>query len=86
MSAAPESLEIDLNELTIEEVELLEDILDAPFDQAFAANAKRGKAMRALAFIAMRRIDPDVTVEDVGKVRISALPQRKGNPPVPSAA
>ncbi len=86
MTVAPNILDVNLDELTIEEIEILEDILDAPFDKAFAPDAKRGKAMRALAFIAMRRLDPNVTIEDVGKVRINSFGGGEVDPPAPSAA
>ncbi len=79
-------LNLDLDELTIEEVEAIEDILDAPFESAFAPNAKRGKAMRVLAFITMRRTNPEVTMEEVGKVRITSLGGGQVDPPAPSAA
>lgn len=81
---APVQLSVDLNDLTIEEVELIEDILDQPFESAFGPGQKRGKAMRALAFIAMRRDDPAVTMADVGQVKISALPRGNVDPHVPS--
>ena len=74
-------LAMNLDDLTIEEVEIIEDILDAPFETAFTAGAKRGKAMRALAFVTMRRSNPDVTLEEAGKVPVTGFTGGKAADP-----
>lgn len=80
-------LSIDLDDLTIDEVEIIEEILDQPFESAFAPGAKRGKAMRALAFVAMRRTDPEVTMDQVGQVKVTALTRPAStDPTVPGGA
>lgn len=65
-----ETFSVDLNDLTIAEIEQIEEIIDAPFDAAFAPGMKRGKVLRALAFVAKRREDPTFTVEQAGRLRI----------------
>lgn len=77
-------LSMNLDDLTIEEIEIIEDILDAPFETAFAAGAKRGKAMRALAFVTMRRNDPNATLEDAGKVSVQGFTGGRADPPEPN--
>ena len=64
---------IDLNDLTIAEMEEIEDLLDLPFDVAFGPKAKKAKAFHAVAFIAAKRENPDVTWEEVGDVRLTGI-------------
>lgn len=66
----PAPLSIDVEDLTIEEVEIIEEITDAAIDSLFAPGAKKGKTLRALAFVAARREDPNVTIEEVGSRRL----------------
>ncbi len=64
-------LSIDVSTLTIEEVEIIEDTVDMPFDEAFKPGHKKARLMRALAYIAQRRTNPNVTLEEVGALRIA---------------
>lgn len=61
----------DIEDLTIAEVETIEDITGMAIDEAFAPGAKRGKIMRAIAFVVKRREDPDFTLEQAGNLRIA---------------
>jgi hypothetical protein len=61
---------LDIQDLTVEEVELIEDYLDLPIDQAFGPNAKRGKLLRAVAFVTKRREDPTFTWEQAGALKV----------------
>lgn len=65
-----DALTLDVEDLTIEEVETLEEITDQAVDELFAPGAKKGRTLRALAFIAARRDDPTVTLESVGSKRL----------------
>lgn len=65
-----DALTIDLEDLTIEEVEVLEEITDTALDELFAPGAKKGRVLRALAYIAARRDNPNVTLEEVGSKRL----------------
>lgn len=64
-----EKLTIDFDDLTFEELEELEDILDKPFDEFFDGK-RSAKVMRGLAFIAKRRQDPEFTWEDAKSLRV----------------
>lgn len=65
-----DALTIDLDDLTIDEIDLVEDILDAPIDSVFDASVRKAPALRALAYVAMRRENPDVTMDEVGKQKL----------------
>jgi hypothetical protein len=67
---ATDTVSFDLQDLTIEEIELIEDTLDIAFDDLFKKGAKKGRLMRAVAFIAKRREDPAFTWEQAGSLRI----------------
>lgn len=65
--------EIDMDDLEFGEVELLEEAFDLPFEEI---DLRRMKAMRLIVFIAMRRKDPDVSMDDVAHIKIgSFLPE-----------
>lgn len=65
-----DTLDLDLGSLTIDEIETIEEIIDGPFDEAFKPGAKKGRTLRALAYTVKRRTDPDITLEDVGRLKI----------------
>lgn len=59
-------LNVDINELTVSEIEEIEDLLEMSIDEAFGRGSPRGKAMRAIGFIAARRDNPEFTWADAG--------------------
>lgn len=77
----------DLDSLTVEEVEILEEVTGVSMDEAFAPGRPKGRALRALAYISGRRADPEFTLEDAGKVRL-ALSGEAGrlDPPDPAGS
>ncbi len=64
----PESISIDLQSLTIAEVEEFEDMTGLPFDEAFGPGKPKAKPMRALVVISRRRTDPGFTWEQAGEL------------------
>lgn len=70
-------VELRLDELTFEEIELLEDAFDAPISQV---NLERAKALRILAFIALRRKDSRLRMSDLEKLPIEALQEVEDEP------
>jgi hypothetical protein len=72
------NLTFDIDSLTIEEVEILEDVTDKTLGEIFVTDAKGktkmapgvkvGKLLRAIAYIEGRRGDPNYTLEMAGKV------------------
>jgi len=77
----------DLDDLDLNEVELIEDMAGGvPFSEV---NYGSAKGMKAFAYALMKRNDPDITLEDVGKVKITSFEspdeEMPDLPPVPSA-
>lgn len=72
----------DISSLTIEEIELVEDITDTPIDELGNKGVKKGKLLRAIAYIEGRRANPDFTLEDASKVMVD--PKRAAVPLAPA--
>ncbi|MGO1048803.1 hypothetical protein [Crossiella sp. CA198] len=77
-----EALTADINDLSVAEIELIEDVTDTPFDILCDPVGKKGRMLRALAFIVRRREDPEFTWEQAGNERIVLVD--KENPHEPS--
>lgn len=67
----PDVFTIDINSMTIADIETIEEITGQPIDKIGDPNAPKGKMMRALAFVKARKDNPDVTMEDVGNMVIN---------------
>lgn len=64
-------LVFDLEDLTIGEIEEVEDLLDSPISEAFGEGKRQGKALRAIAYVVNRRTNPDFTWEDAGALKLN---------------
>ena len=62
---------IDINDLTIAEVVLIEEMTGLPLDALGQADKPKGKMLQALALISKRRDNPDFTWEMAGALKIS---------------
>lgn len=67
------TLAVDLDALTIGDLEDFEDIVGVPFDEAEAASFRSVKAIKALVFLTMRKTNPGFTLDDARNVKVSAL-------------
>ena len=67
---AEDTLDIDINDLTIAEVVEIEELTGLPFDAMGDSSKPKGKMLQALAFISKRRTNPDFTWEDAGALKI----------------
>ena len=67
---AEDTLDIDINDLTIAEVVEIEELTGLPFDAMGDSSKPKGKMLQALAFISKRRPNPDFTCEDAGALKI----------------
>jgi hypothetical protein len=80
----------DVENLTVAELELLEDRTGRPLSKLFDPAAPRGTLLHALAYISLRRDDPQVSWEDAGDVvvELDAAPEVVGTTadPTPAAA
>lgn len=66
----PNVLSLDLDKLSIDEIEMIEDIIDGPLDSLSKPGARKAKLLRAMAFVMKRRENPDFSLEDAGKLCI----------------
>lgn len=63
-------IEIDLDHLTIDEIETIEDIVDAPIDSITNPNMRKAKFLKAIGFVIKRRTNPEFKLEDAGKLHV----------------
>ncbi len=75
-------LSVDVNDLTVGEIETIEDLIDASIDSIGEKGARKGRFLRAVAYVVKRREDPEFTWEDAANVRMS-LPDAEGNAEAP---
>ncbi|MFJ7419779.1 hypothetical protein ACIQXD_14355 [Streptomyces uncialis] len=70
-TAPAEILSLDIDSLSIDEIEIIEDIIDGPLDQLAKPGARKSKLLRAMAVVIKRRDDPSFSAKDAGKLRIA---------------
>lgn len=68
-----EAINIDPNDLTLDEIELVEDTLGLSIDTAFSTGTPKAKALKTLVWVMMRRDDPEVTIESVGSLKLTDI-------------
>lgn len=65
--------------LTLDEVETIENLSGMPMDELMGVGKLKGKALKAIIWVARKRVDPDFKMEDAGKVTFAdALELFKG--------
>jgi hypothetical protein len=79
--AQPLSVEFDLDSVTMAELEELESLIGGDVMEAMGEGKPKMRLLRALAFITMRRSNPDLTWDDIGALKITDLDF--GTPPSP---
>lgn len=67
-----EYLEFDLEDLTIGEIEEIEDLTGRSFTGLLDDGQPMGKVLRAVAFVAKKRENPEFTWEDAGRLKFKA--------------
>jgi hypothetical protein len=72
-------LSLDIDSLTIDEIEVIEDIIDGPLDSIAKPGAKKAKLLKAMAYVVKKRANPEFTLEDAGRLRIE-LKAKKADP------
>lgn len=63
-------IKIDPDDLDIDELEELDDLLPGGF-QSLMGGGVPVKAMRVIAYLIQRRTDPEYTLEQAGKIKLS---------------
>lgn len=54
--------------LTLDEVETIENLSGSPMDELMGTGKLKGKALKAIIWVARKRTDPNFKMEDAGKV------------------
>ncbi len=67
-AAAPEVIDFNIDDLTVDEAMELEERLGVPLDEMDSANHLL--VVKTLGYLAGKRHSPDFTWEDAGKVRV----------------
>jgi hypothetical protein len=70
----------DFESLTLEEVELIENLTNLSIDQAFQDGKPKGKALSAFVWVVLKRDNPNYKMEDAKKISLKqALEMIKGD-------
>jgi hypothetical protein len=68
-----------ISSLTLDEVETIENLSGQAMDEFMGAGKLKGKALKAIIWVAKKRTDPNFKMEDAGKVTFTeALDLFKG--------
>jgi hypothetical protein len=70
----------DFDSMTLEEVELIENLTNTSIDEAFTNGKPKGKALSAFVWVVMKRTNPAFKMEDAKKMTLKqALEMVKGD-------
>jgi hypothetical protein len=58
---------LDFESLTLEEVELIENLTNSSIDEAFGNGKPKGKVLKVFIWIMLKRDNPKFTIEDASK-------------------
>jgi hypothetical protein len=71
--------QFDFESLTLEEVELIENLTNSSIDEAFGNGKPKGKALSAFVWVVLKRDNPNYKMEDAKKISLKeALGMIKG--------
>jgi hypothetical protein len=72
--------QFDFESLTLEEVELIENLTNSSIDEAFSNGKPKGKALAAFVWVVLKRENPNYKMEDAKKISLKeALGMIKGD-------
>jgi hypothetical protein len=72
--------DFDFESLTLEEVELIENLTNSSIDEAFGNGKPKGKALSAFVWVVQKRDNPNYKMEDAKKLSLKeALSMIKGD-------
>lgn len=67
---AADYLEVDIEELTVGEINQLEELTGTAIDELMGAGKPKGPMLQALGVVLMRRDNPDYTWEQAADLRV----------------
>lgn len=71
----------DFESLTLDEVETIENLTGLAIERLAEDGAPKGKNLKSLIFVMMRRTNPAFTIEDAGKYTLSQATALFGDDP-----
>lgn len=71
----------DFESLTLDEVEMIENLTGVAIERIAEDGAPKGKNLKSLIFVMMRRNDPSFTIEQAGKYTLSQATALFGEDP-----
>ncbi|WP_030240787.1 MULTISPECIES: hypothetical protein [unclassified Streptomyces] len=74
------TLDLKLDSLTLDEIDAIEEITGQPLDMLNKPGARRAPMLKAMAYVTMKRKYPDITLEDVGALKINLKGKGKPDP------
>jgi hypothetical protein len=77
---SPDVLSLNLESLTIDEIDAIEEIIDAPLDSLSKPGVRKAKLLKAMAYVIKKRDNPDFTIEDAGRLRLILKPATPADP------
>jgi hypothetical protein len=70
----------DFESLTLEEVEVIENLTNSSIDEAFSNGKPKGKALTAFVWVVLKRNNPSFKIEEARKLTLKeALDMVKGD-------
>lgn len=81
----PNVLDLKLDSLTIGEICAIEDITGQPLDSLNKPGAKRGPMLKAMAYVVMKRKNPNFSIDDADALQINFKGKAKPDPTEASA-
>ena len=70
----------DFESLTLEEVEVIENLTNSSIDEAFSNGKPKGKALASFVWVILKRNDPNYKMEEAKKITLKqALEMIKGD-------
>lgn len=73
----------DINSLTFKETILVEEISGLPVTELMAEGKPMGRSALAIAFVVLRRANPDITIEEVENMPIATFDGMEAAPVPP---
>lgn len=69
---------MDFESLTLNEVEMIENLCGVSIDKAVADGEPKGKNLRAIIYVMTRRTNPDFTIEEAGNMTLTDAMKKFG--------
>jgi hypothetical protein len=65
------SVTVAIDGLTLDEIELVENLAGRPIETVMNEDAPKGRTLKALVFVIQKRTNPEVKFEDVGRMSLT---------------